>query len=113
MSVAYVAVTIAAIVANAWAAIADAVSARFVLANAAELDVPRSWVPFLGACKAAGAAGLGVGLFGVRPLGIAAAIGLVAFFASAVGLHVWKRAFHNLAAPLVFLALAAGSLALS
>jgi hypothetical protein len=84
MLTAYVAVTIAIIVANAGAAAADFSRARFVLANAAELGVAETWLPLLGALKAAGAAGLLIGLLGVQPLGIAAAIGLVLFFIGAL-----------------------------
>ncbi|WP_246083539.1 DoxX family protein [Nonomuraea diastatica] len=40
---------------------------------------PRSWWPWLGAAKAAGAAGLLVGLF-VPVIGVMAAICLVAYF---------------------------------
>jgi DoxX-like family len=112
MLTAYVAVTIATIVANAGAAAAAVSRARFVLANAAELGVAETWLPLLGALKAAGAAGLLIGLVGVQPLGIAAAIGLVLFFIGALVTHVRARVLHNLAFPGVFLALAVASLVL-
>jgi hypothetical protein len=112
MLTAYVAVTIATIVANAGAAAADFSRARFVLANAAELGVAETWLPLLGALKAAGAAGLLIGLLGVQPLGIAAAIGLVLFFIGALATHVRARVLYNLAFPGVFLALAVASLVL-
>jgi DoxX-like family len=109
---AYVAVTIATIVANAGAAAADFSRARFVLANAAELGVADTWLPLLGALKAAGAAGLLIGLLGLQPLGIAAAIGLVLFFIGAMVTHIRARVLYNIAFPVVFLALAVASLAL-
>jgi hypothetical protein len=64
--VAYVVVTIIAIIANAAVAVADLSRAQFVLANSAEVGVPPSWLPLLGALKAAGAAGLLIGLLGFR-----------------------------------------------
>jgi DoxX-like family len=112
MFTAYVAVTITTIVANAGAAGADFLRARLVLANAAELGVAETWIPLLGALKAAGAAGLLLGLLGVRPIGIAAAIGLVVFFIGALATHIRARVFHNLAFPLAYFALAVASLVL-
>ncbi|MGK5557072.1 DoxX family protein [Actinomadura kijaniata] len=113
MVVAYVAVTVATIVANAAIAVADLAGAGFVLANSAEVGVPRRALPALGLLKAAGAGGLLLGLLGVEPLGIAAAAGLVLFFLGAVAAHVRARVFHNIAFPGAFLALAVGSLALA
>ncbi|WP_188191402.1 DoxX family protein [Nonomuraea sp. SYSU D8015] len=110
---AYVVVTLITIVANLSATAADFARARFVLANAAELGISQSWVPLLGALKAAGAAGLLLGLLGMRFIGVAAAIGLVLFFVGAVAVHVHTRVFHNIAAPGGFLALAVASLALT
>ncbi|MFE0822640.1 DoxX family protein [Streptomyces sp. NPDC058847] len=112
MYTAYVIVTVVAITANAGIAVADLMRARFVLANSAEVAVPGSWLPGLAALKAAGAAGLLAGLLGVRPLGIAAAAGLVLFFVGAVAAHVRARVFHNIAFPAGYLALNAAALAL-
>ncbi|SEG90012.1 DoxX-like family protein [Thermomonospora echinospora] len=113
MCVAYVVVTIATIAANAAIAVADLAGARFVLANSAEVGLPRSWIPPLGWLKAAGAAGLTLGLLGLRPLGIAAAAGLVLFFLGAVIAHIRARVFHNIAFPGAYLALAIGSFTLA
>jgi DoxX-like family len=66
----------------------------------------------LGILKAAGAVGLVSGLLGVRVMGIAAAIGLVLFFAGAVGRHLQIRVFHNIAFPAAYLLLAVASLIL-
>jgi hypothetical protein len=112
MVIAYVAVTAFTAVLNAWAAIADWLHAKFVLANAADVGVPQSWLPFLGALKAAGAAGLLVGLMGVRSIGTAAATGLVLFFTGAVVAHMRARA-EKIVFPGSFLALAIAALVLA
>jgi len=109
---AYLIVTIITIVANAWATAADFAPARFVLATMAEVGVPRSWLPPLAGLKGAGAAGLLLGLLGVVPLGIAAAIGLVLFFTGALAAHVRARVFHNIAFPGAYFALAVASASL-
>ncbi|MDT0547062.1 DoxX family protein [Streptomyces lonegramiae] len=107
----YAAVTVAAIVANAGIAVADLAKAEFVLASSAEVGVPRTWIPWLAVLKAAGAAGLLLGLLGVRLIGVAAAVGLVLFFVGAVGAHVRKRVFHNIAFSVGYLGLAVAALA--
>ncbi|GAA3967371.1 DoxX family protein [Streptomyces marokkonensis] len=113
MFTAYVIVTVTAIVANAGIAVADLTRARFVLANSAEVEVPASWLPRLAALKAAGAAGLLIGLLGVRPLGIVAAAGLVLFYVGAVAAHIRTRVLHNIAFPAGYLALHAAALFLA
>jgi hypothetical protein len=113
MFTAYVIVTVVTITTNAGIALADLLRAGFVLANSAEVSLPRSWLPWLAAAKAAGAAGLLIGLLGVRPLGTAAAAGLVLFFVGAVAAHLRKHVHHNIAFPLGYLGLAAASLALT
>jgi DoxX-like family len=113
MFAAYVIITVIAILANAWAAAADLAQARFVLANMAEVGVPRSWLRPLAALKGAGTAGLLLGLLGLRPLGVAAAIGLVLFFTGALAAHVRARAFRTIAFPAAYLALAIASAALA
>lgn len=112
MDVAYVAVTVVTIVANAGIAIADLARVPFVLANAGEVQVPQSSVPLLGALKGAGAIGLALGLAGVPWIGLTAAACLVLFFVGAVAFHVRYRVYHNIGFPLVFLALAVATLAL-
>jgi hypothetical protein len=108
----YVAVVVSTLVVNTAAAAADFLRARFVLANSAEVGVAEAWLPWLGALKAAGAGGLLIGLLWLRPIGIAAAIGLVLFFVGAMAVHLRARVLYNLAFPGFYLALAAGSLAL-
>ncbi|RVX41902.1 DoxX-like protein [Nonomuraea polychroma] len=113
MFTAYVIVSVLTIVANVWAAIVDFAGARFVLANQVELGLPTSWIPTLGLLKAAGAAGLVLGLMGVRLLGIAAAIGLVLYFAGAIVAHIRARVLLKIIFPGCYLALAVASLSLA
>ncbi|MFE6283655.1 DoxX family protein [Streptomyces sp. NPDC057877] len=113
MFTAYVITTVLTITANAGMAVADFTRARFVLANSAEVGVPRSWLPWLGALKTAGAAGLLLGLLGAGAIGMAAATGLVLFYVGAVAAHVRTGVYHNIAFPGGYLALAAGSLVLA
>ncbi|HKR70127.1 MAG TPA: DoxX family protein [Streptosporangiaceae bacterium] len=113
MFAAYLVVTVATIVANAWAAAADLAQPKWLLANMDEVAVPRSWLAPLAIVKGAGAAGLLLGLLGVRALGVAAAIGLVVFFAGALASHVRAHAFHNIAVPGTYLVLAISSMALA
>ncbi|CAL9478104.1 DoxX family protein [Streptomyces sp. enrichment culture] len=112
MFTAYAMVTGLAIVANAGIAVADFSRAGFVVANSSEVGVPQTWLPWLGALKAAGAAGLLLGLLGVPGVGVAAATGLVLFFVGAVAAHVRARVYYNFAFPGGYLALAAGALVL-
>jgi DoxX-like protein len=109
----YLIIVIAAIAANAWATYADLAQPAWLLANMAEVGVPRSWLLPLASLKGAGAAGLLLGLLGVRPLGVAAAAGLAAFFTGALAAHFRARAFHNISVPGIYLALAVASAALT
>jgi hypothetical protein len=113
MFIAYVVVTVTTAILNAAIVVADLAQARFVVANSAEVGVSKSWLPLLAALKAAGVAGLLIGLLGVAVIGIAAATGLVLFFAGAVAAHLRARVFYNLAFPGGYLACAIASLALA
>jgi hypothetical protein len=112
MHYAYLAVTLTTAVVTAGIAVADLIPAKFVLANSAEVGVPRSWLVPLGAAKLAGAVGLVVGLLGLRWLGIAAAVGLVLFFVGAVLTHLRAHVLYNIAFPGAYLCLSVASLAL-
>jgi len=112
MNTAYVAITLITSIITAGMAVSDFIPAGFVLANSAEVGVPRSWLPALGAAKLAGAGGLIVGLLGLPTLGIAAAAGLVLFFVGAVVTHLKARVLYNIAFPGAFLCLSAASLTL-
>ncbi|MQA02340.1 MAG: DoxX family protein [Streptosporangiales bacterium] len=86
-------------------------TADFVLANARSLGLSPTFVTLTGIPKAVAAVGLGIGLAGAGTIGLLAAIGLVVFFACALTLHVYRRAFGKIAAPLVFGLRALGALA--
>lgn len=105
-------VILVTVIATAGIAVADLIPAQFVLANSARVRVPRSWLPTLAALKLAGAAGLVVGLLWLRPIGIAAATGLVLFFVGAIVTHIRAGVLSNIAFPGGYLALSAASLAL-
>ncbi|MFI9428069.1 DoxX family protein [Streptomyces achromogenes] len=113
MYTAYAITTAITLLANAGIAVADFLGAGFVLANSAEVGVPRTWLPWLATLKAAGAAGLLLGLAGVPFIGVAAATGLVLFFIGAVAAHIRARVYDNIAFPGAYLALAAASLVLA
>ncbi|WP_107417860.1 DoxX family protein [Streptomyces sp. CB03238] len=71
-----------------------------------KLGVPDTWLPALATAKAAGAAGLLLGLV-VPFIGSAAAIGVVLYFLGAVLTHI--RARDYALAPAAVLTLAAGA----
>ncbi|MEU2372278.1 MULTISPECIES: DoxX family protein [Streptomyces] len=112
---ALVSVTVLTAAVNVAIATADLAGARFVIANSAQVGVPRSWLPWLAALKLAGAAGLLLGVFvtALRPLGVAAACGLVLFYLGAIAFHLRARVLHNLAFPAFYLATATTSLTLT
>ncbi|GAA5131065.1 DoxX family protein [Pseudonocardia adelaidensis] len=112
MQTAYLIVTVLTVVANLAIALADVLRARFVLANSESVGVPESWLVPLGLVKAAGAAGLLLGLAGVPLIGTAAAAGLVLFFVGAVLTHL-RACNYALAFPGAFLALAVAAFVLS
>ena len=88
MPTASVAITLIAVAANGFSGIAALLHFRPILPGMAKAGVPESWLTFpIGTLKTAGALGLAVGLV-FRPLGIAAAIGLVLFFVCAIYTHI-------------------------
>ncbi|MFF0435163.1 DoxX family protein [Streptomyces sp. NPDC004327] len=86
--------------------------AKFVVEPLAEYGVPRSIWNFLGAAKLAGAVGLLVG-YAIPAIGIAAAIGLVLYFAGAVITVARARAYGHIPFPLIYMAPAVAVLALA
>ncbi|MDG4827658.1 DoxX family protein [Asanoa sp. WMMD1127] len=108
----YVAVTAIAAAANAAAATMDFARPRWILTNMTRYKVPHSWLPLLGTAKAAGAAGLLVGL-AAPAIGALSAGCLVAYFGGAVVTVVRARCWSHLPSPLFFLALAAAPLVLT
>lgn len=80
MSSVLVIATVGCVLANTFVAIADYMRAPFVRENSAEVGLPPAALPYLATLKLAGAAGLVMGLLGAHGLGLAAGIGLTAFF---------------------------------
>jgi hypothetical protein len=92
MTTAYVTVTLIAIAANGFSGVAALLHFKPILPGMAKAGVPESWLTFpIGTLKTAGAIGLAVGLLGLHPIGVAAAIGLVLFFVCAVYTHITAR----------------------
>ena len=111
MSTAYVVVTILAAAWVGYSAAAVFFRAKWVVQALTDYSVPRSWWPWLGTAKAAGAAGLVVGLF-VPTIGVMAGIGLVLYFTGAVITVVRARWYSHVPFPLLYMAPVLGSLAL-
>jgi hypothetical protein len=63
MHIAYVVIALTTAIVTGGIAVADFIPAGLGLANSAEIGVPRSWLPALGAAKLAGAVGLVAGLW--------------------------------------------------
>jgi DoxX-like family len=87
MYITYLAITILAALANAYAASLDFVRAESVKLVAERVHVAQRWMVPLGMLLASGAVGLLAG-FAVPALGTAAAVGLVLYFICAVSAHV-------------------------
>jgi hypothetical protein len=111
MFIAYIVVTILAAAAVAYSAAALFFRATWVVQALTDYGVPRSWWPWLGTAKAAGAAGLLVGLL-VPVIGVLAEIGLVVYFAGAVVTVVRAHWYSHVPYPLVFVAPVVASVAL-
>lgn len=116
MLAAYLAVTVVAAIAYAYAAALNFTHNQSVAQTADRLRVPVSWMVPLGFLLAAGSVGLLTG-FAVPALGTAAASGLVLYFLCAAGAHIKARdtrllawitwsAFFSLAVAVLVVALA-------
>jgi hypothetical protein len=85
--------------------------AKYVVEPLTAYGVPRSWWPWLVTAKAAGAAGLLVGL--VMPgIGVFAGICLLFYFIGAEITIIRARWYGHIPVPLMYLAPVAGSLVL-
>ncbi len=111
MSTSYVVVALVAAFMAGFSATCVFFRAKWVVEPMAEYGVPESWWPWLGTAKAAGAAGLVVGLW-VPVIGAAAAIGLVLYFLGAVITVIRARSYAHIAFPLMYMAPAVAALAL-
>ncbi|GAA2440874.1 DoxX family protein [Actinomadura vinacea] len=112
MSTAHIVVTVLAAAWVAFSAYAILTRAQWVVEPLTEYRVPRSWWPWLGAAKAAGAAGLLAGLL-VPALGTLAGIALILYFTGAVITIVRARSYTHIPYPLLYLAPVAATLALA
>jgi len=74
--------------------------AKWVVKPLADYGVPRSWWPWLGTAKAAGAVGLLVGLY-MPVIGVMAVIGLILYFIGAVASVMRARVYSHSAVLLV------------
>ena len=111
MSTAYIVVTLLGAALAAFSAGSVFFRAKWVVEPLSDYSVPRSWWPWLGTAKAAGATGLLVGLF-VPLIGVMAGLGLVLYFAGAVITVARARWYSHIPFPLVYVAPVVGSLAL-
>ncbi|MBB4909504.1 DoxX family protein [Actinophytocola algeriensis] len=112
MSTAYVIVTLVAAAMVGFSAVSVFLRAKWVVGPLADYGVPRSWWPWLGAAKAAGAVGLAAGVF-VPVLGVIAAICLVLYFAGAMITVLLARFWAHVSAPLLYVAPVVASLVLA
>ena len=109
--------TAAVIVSSLLAALLALTSARKlshrpeVVESYARVGVPEDRLNILAAILVAGASGLVVGFFWT-PIGVAAAIGLVAYFLLAIGAHIRAGDTKDIATPIVMELLAVAALIL-
>jgi DoxX-like family len=111
MFAAYVVVTLMAIAASTFVAMANFMRLKFVLTTAAKVGVPQSWITVLGSLNAAAALGMLVGLIGVPLIGEAATIGLILYFVGAIITHLRARDY-SIGPAAAFLLLAVAALVL-
>lgn len=111
MHTAYIIVTLLAAAFVGFSAWALATHAGFIMEPIERLRVPRSWWRWLAAAKAAGSAGLVVGLF-LPVVAALAAICLVLYFAGAVVMALRVRWYGHIPVPLIYVAPVVAALAL-
>jgi hypothetical protein len=88
MTTTYLTLTLIAVAADGFSGVAALLHFRPIMPGMAKAGVPETWLTFpIGTLKTAGAVGLAAGV-ALRPIGVAAAIGLVLFFVCAVYTHV-------------------------
>lgn len=111
MAIAHIIVTIAAALWVGFSAYSIFTKAAFVVEPLQSYGVPQSWWFWLGLAKAAGAAGLVVGLFAPF-IGVAAAIGIILYFLGAVVTVLRARSYGTVVYPVLYLVPTAAALVL-
>ncbi|SBT38805.1 DoxX family protein [Micromonospora auratinigra] len=104
MFISYLVVTLILAAVLTISAVLTATGNPAVRAQMTDVGVPRSWLPWLAACKLAGAVGLVLGSV-IPLLGVLASIGVICYFIGAVWTHLRARNFALV--PPVVLGLAA------
>ncbi|MFD6393725.1 DoxX family protein [Nocardia sp. NPDC060259] len=102
MNTAYVIVTVIAALWVGFSAFSLLRRAAFVVDPLVEYGVPQTWWTPLGLAKAAGSIGLIAGLW-IPAIGVAAAIGLILYFAGAVVTVLRARSYKTVAFPVLYL----------
>jgi hypothetical protein len=110
MSITFVVFTVLAALMVGFSAVSVFLRATWVVEPLADYGVPRAWWPWLGVTKAAGAAGLLVGLW-LPSVGVMAGFGLVLYFTGAVVTVLRARSYTHVPFPLLYAAPVVGSLA--
>ncbi|ASR37277.1 hypothetical protein BAY61_22315 [Prauserella marina] len=103
MSTAHLVLTLLAAAMVAFSSVSVFVKAAWVVEPLADYGIPRSWLPWLGAAKAAGAAGLLAGI-AVPFIGVMAGTGLVLYFAGALVTVIRARSYSHIPFPLLYVA---------
>lgn len=111
MSTAYVVVTLLAAAMVGFSAFSVFIRAKWVVEPMADYGIPLSWLPFLGTAKAAGAAGLLLGLY-LPAIGVLAGVCLVLYFVGAVITVVRAKWYSHIPFPLLYMAPVVGALVL-
>lgn len=111
MSTAHVVVTLVGAAMVAFSAVSMFAGATWVVEPLADYGVPRSWWPWLGTAKTAGALGLAAGLV-VPVVGLVAGICLVLYFAGAMITVLRARFYAHVSAPALYVAPVVASLVL-
>ncbi|MEU4272273.1 DoxX family protein [Streptomyces sp. NPDC026092] len=112
MTTTHIVVTAVAAFMVGFSALSVFIKAPWVTQPLTEYGVPTTWWPWLGLAKAAGAAGLVVGLW-VPAIGLAAGIGVILYFTGAVITVIRARQYPHVAWPLMYAAPAVAALFLA
>ena len=108
MSTTYTILTIVAAAMVGFSAASVFLHTKWVVEPLADYGVDRRWWPWLGAAKAAGAAGLLVGLV-VPAIGIIAGVCLIGYFIGAVITILRAHSFAHIPFPLLYMVPVAAS----